>query len=145
MRENGGTGLPVPRLSRGNIPAARVFARDPGEKEICMTSKSRDEIWEEWTDLVNMGPKELQDWLETEESRSVGDTEDGESTGHKSGRRIVGILRTKKADLSEDQWEHMAKVVGYNKRHLAQGGPSGNVEGSRWRYSLMNWGHDPCK
>ena len=39
---------------------------------------------------------------------------------------------------------HMRKVVGYTKRHLAQR-PSGDVTDSAWRYSLMNWGHDPVK
>ena len=29
-------------------------------------------------------------------------------------------------------------------RHLAQR-PSGNVTDTPWRYSLMNWGHDPKK
>ena len=38
----------------------------------------------------------------------------------------------------------MRKVVGYTKRHLAQR-PSGDVKDSAWRYSLMNWGHDPAK
>jgi len=33
-------------------------------------------------------------------------------------------------------------VVGYVHRHMAQR-PSGDIEGSRWRKSLMNWGHDP--
>ena len=47
-------------------------------------AKSRDEIWDEWQDLVNMAPKELEDWLETEESKSVGDSDGGESTGHES-------------------------------------------------------------
>ena len=37
----------------------------------------------------------------------------------------------------------MRKVVGYVHRHLAQGGPAQDVEHSKWRYSLMNWGHDP--
>lgn len=110
-----------------------------------MTSKSHEQVWDEWGDLVNMAPQELEDWLETEESRSVGDTDDGESTGHKSGRRIVEIKRTNKSDLSDDQWDHMAKVVGYIKRHCSQGGPDDDVETSRWRYSLMNWGHDPLK
>lgn len=110
-----------------------------------MTSKSHEQVWDEWGDLVNMAPQELEDWLETEESRSVGDTDDGESTGHKSGRRIVEIKRTNKSDLSDDQWKHMAKVVGYIKRHCSQGGPDDDVETSRWRYSLMNWGHDPLK
>lgn len=109
------------------------------------SSKSREQIWYEFGDLVNMAPKELEEWLETDASRSVGDTDDGEATGHKSGRRIVEIKRTNKADLSDDQWDHMATVVGYVKRHCSQGGPDDNVETSRWRYSLMNWGHDPIK
>ncbi len=111
-----------------------------------MSDKSRDEIWDEWRDVVNMAPQELDDFLDTDESRSVGATEDdGESTGHKSGRRIVKIKRTKKDDLTDDQWNHMAKVVGYINRHTAQGGPDDDVEHSNWRYSLMNWGHDPLK
>jgi hypothetical protein len=36
----------------------------------------------------------------------------------------------------------MHKVVGYVHRHLAQR-PSGDVTDTAWRYSLMNWGHDP--
>ncbi|MCL3881131.1 DUF3140 domain-containing protein [Marivita sp. GX14005] len=109
------------------------------------SSKSRDQIWDEWRDLVNMSLKELEEWLETEESKSVGDSDDDESTGHKSGKRIVKIKRTNKGDLTDDQWDHMATVVGYVKRHLAQGGPDDDVEHSDWRYSLMNWGHDPMK
>ncbi|MEO0635141.1 MAG: DUF3140 domain-containing protein [Pseudomonadota bacterium] len=110
------------------------------------SSKSHDEIWEEWGDLVNMPPQELADWLETDESQSVGaDSGDGESKGHKSGKRIVKIKRTNKADLTDDQWDHMATAVGYIKRHLSQGGPDDNVETSAWRYTLMNWGHDPLK
>ncbi len=107
------------------------------------SSKSREEVWSEWRDLVNMAPQELEDWLETEESSSVGDDEGQESTGHSSGRRIVNIKRTNKDELSDDQWDHMAKVVGYIKRHLSQGGPDEDKETSNWRYSLMNWGHDP--
>ncbi|CUH38854.1 hypothetical protein JSE7799_01572 [Jannaschia seosinensis] len=109
-------------------------------------SKSKDEIWDEWRDLVNMSPKEIEDFLDTDESKSVGqDSGDGESKGHKSGKKIVEIKHTKKDDLTEGDWDHMAKVVGYIKRHKAQGGPDDDVEHSDWRYSLMNWGHDPMK
>lgn len=107
-------------------------------------SKSREQIWDEWGDAVNMAPKELEEWLETEESKSVGDSDDGESTGHESGRKIVKIKRTNKDDLSDDQWDWMGKVVGYVNRHCAQV-PDGDIEESTWRYSLMNWGHDPMK
>ena len=109
------------------------------------TSKSRDEIWQEWNALVNMSPGALEDWLATEASQSVGDTGDATSTGHKSGERIVAIKRRRKSELTPDDWDHMAKVVGYVKRHCAQGGPSRGVRDSKWRYSLMNWGHDPLQ
>ena len=85
-------------------------------------------------------------WLATDESRSVGDKggDGGESTGHASGRRIVALLGTKAADLTDDDYGHMRKVVGYVHRHLAQR-PDHDVKDSRWRYSLMNWGHDPLR
>ena len=109
------------------------------------SSKSRDKVWQEWGDLVNMSPSEIEDWLETDASKSVGDTGDESSTGRASAERIVDIKRTNKVDLSDGQWDHMATVVGYVKRHCAQGGPDNDVESSKWRYSLMNWGHDPVK
>lgn len=109
------------------------------------TPDGLDEVWDDWKTAVNMTPKEIEKWLDTDESKSVGDKSGGgESTGHKSGRRIVDILGTKKADLTDDDVAWMKKVVGYVHRHLAQG-PEKDVEDSDWRYSLMNWGHDPLK
>jgi hypothetical protein len=100
---------------------------------------------EDFADAVNMTAGELEKWLRTEQSRQAGQHKGGgESTGHESGRRIVDILRTKKADLTEDDVRHMRKVVGYVHRHLKQR-PQGYVTDTTWRYSLMNWGHDPVK
>ncbi|MGW0863306.1 DUF3140 domain-containing protein [Streptomyces sp. NPDC002611] len=90
-----------------------------------------------------MAPADLEKWLDSDASRSAGQQQGGgESTGHASGRRIVGILRARKGDLTDDDYRHMREVVGYIRRHQAQR-PSGDVEDSRWRHSLMNWGHDP--
>ncbi|MBM6595627.1 DUF3140 domain-containing protein [Microvirga pudoricolor] len=111
-----------------------------------MSDVDRDEVEKDFKEAVNMQPAELEKWLESEESRSVGWTHDGEgeSVGHHSGRMIVEIKRKKKADLTDKDVAHMRKVVGYVRRHMAQK-PSGDIENSRWRYSLMNWGHDPLK
>ena len=110
-----------------------------------MDEKERDAAYAEFGACVNMAPAQLERWLDSDESRSVGDTHgDGESTGHKSGRRIVELRRTRKADLTGDDYAHMRKVVGYVHRHLAQR-PDGDVSETNWRYSLMNWGHDPLK
>ena len=83
------------------------------------SEEERKEIRQAFADRVNLQPNELEEWLETEESKSVGDESDTskEATGHK---------------------------VNYIKRHTAQP-PSGDVEDTAWRYSLMNWGHDPLK
>jgi Protein of unknown function (DUF3140) len=91
---------------------------------------------------VNMDADELEAWLETPESRRVGFKRDGgESVGHESGRRIVKLLRSGPAD--DGDYRHMRKVVGFIRRHRAQ--EPANMVTSRWRYSLMNWGHDPLK
>lgn len=99
----------------------------------------------DFDDAVNMTASELKKWLDTDESKAVGQKDGGgESTGHRSGRRIVEILGKKKADLTDADLAHMRKVLGYVKRHRAQR-PKGDVSDTDWRYSLMNWGHDPQK
>lgn len=109
-----------------------------------------DDIYQEFNDLVNMTPSQLTKYLDTDESREVGwkgesgDDDSKESVGHKSGKRIVDILHKKKADLTEGDYEHMRKVIGYIKRHSAQR-PEEKYPHSRWALSLKNWGHDPYK
>ena len=111
-----------------------------------MTETSTD-TYAEFRAAVNMTASELEKWLKTDESQQVGQkSADGaESVGHDSGRKIIDILHTKKADLTDADQAHMRKVVGYVHRHLAQRPGKEDVETSRWRYSLMNWGHDPLK
>ncbi len=112
-----------------------------------MADDDRDTIRREFDEAVNMSAAELEEWLATDESTSVGQKSggSGESTGHESGRRIVELLHTEEGDLTDDDYAHMRKVHGYVRRHLAQEPAKEGVEGSRWRYSLMNWGHDPLK
>ncbi len=105
-----------------------------------MADDDREQIWQDFDKAVNMPPAALEKWLGTDESRDA-----GTGVGHDEGERIVAIRRTKKADLTDDDYAHMAKVVGYVHRHLAQKGPADDKEHSAWRYSLMNWGHDPLK
>jgi len=110
-----------------------------------MKEDRKQEIYEEFYDNVNMTPSEIEEWLETEKSKSVGqDSGDGESIGRKSAKKIIKIKRTKKADLTASNYEHMKKVNAYVARHTAQK-PEGDVKESNWRYSLKNWGNDPLK
>ncbi len=94
---------------------------------------------------VNMTQAKIAHWLGSAESKRVGfkETDGSESVGHHSGRRIVELLHKKKSALDADDLAHMKKVVGYVHRHLAQR-PKGDISDTNWRYSLMNWGHDPA-
>lgn len=109
-------------------------------------SDEHEETRRAFADAVNLTASELQDWLGTGQSREVGQKggDGGESTGHEMGRRIVHLLGKEGADLTDADLEHMEKVVGYVHRHLAQR-PAGDVTDTRWRWSLMNWGHDPLR
>ena len=106
-------------------------------------AKGEEQVIQEFGEAVNMTPKELEEWLRTDESKSVGQGK-GESKGHESGRRIVEIKNKKKSEYTDDDFDHMRRVVSYVHRHQSQK-PSDDVENSNWRYSLLNWGHDPLK
>ena len=94
--------------------------------------------------LVNMTADEIEAWLVTPESRRVGWKPDGgESVGHASGQRIAAIMRTPAEDRTDEDYRHMRKTIGFIKRHRAQ--EPANMVTSRWRWSLMNWGHDPLR
>lgn len=74
-----------------------------------------------------MSPDELEEWLKTENSESSGwknDSGEGETVGHESGRKIVDILRRnpkkQKDAYTDEDIQHMRKVVAYCARHLAQ-------------------------
>jgi len=102
-------------------------------------------IIDEFHQVINMTAKEIESWLDTDDSKAVGqkDGED-ESIGHQSGRQIVQLLQKKQNEYTDDDLSHMKKVISYVHRHSAQR-PSGDIKDTRWRYSLKNWGHEPLK
>ena len=109
------------------------------------------EIRRAFDGVVNMTLGELEAWLRTPESRKVGMVRRGEteSVGRQSARKILAILAKPDDELTDADYAHMKKVVGYCRRHLAQRPQAlrtgGDVTHTRWRWSLMNWGHDPLR
>lgn len=95
---------------------------------------------------VNMTTAAFDRWLDSAESRAAGwpGAEAELGAGHRWGRLILAIRRKRPDRLTHADYVHMLKVIDEVQRHLAQR-PAGNIEHSRWRYSLMNWGHDPLK
>jgi len=110
-----------------------------------LDDQEKKEVRQEFDKLVNMSPSAIEKWLGTDESKAVGQKKDGddESTGHKSGEKIIDIKKKKADDLTDDDYAHMRTVISYVKRHSAQ--KPKDPEGSNWEYSLKNWGHDPSK
>jgi hypothetical protein len=97
-----------------------------------------------FAELVNMDPHEIEQWHATDFSRSVGqDSGDGVSVGVKAGQRTIALLRSERAPDADDI-RHMRRVINFIRRQQSCA-PRRKRETSRWRYALMNWGHDPLK
>ncbi|KAA6415835.1 MAG: hypothetical protein FRX48_00553 [Lasallia pustulata] len=99
--------------------------------------KDNETVIEEFNELVNMPPQELEAWLKEGSSQSSG------------GRKIIEILKKNPnkdpAAYEEEDLAHMRKVVAYCKRHLAQEGKAKQDPESKSARSLKNWGHNPQK
>lgn len=118
-----------------------------------LNEAQRKAIRSDFKAAVNMPPARLRRWLQAADSKRVGMTKggrkvessrDGKSVGRQMGERILQIKGKRVAELETDDYQAMRKVIGYVHRHLKQR-PDGDVKDSRWRQSLMNWGHDPLK
>jgi len=108
-----------------------------------MTDAEKAHIRAAFAAQCNMGSDALEAWLETDESRKVGFVRpsESESVGRQAGRRLAAILRMRPGALADEDYRLMRKAIGYVRRHRAQ--EPANIVTSRWRYALMNWGHDP--
>jgi len=94
-------------------------------------SSDGDCSWKQFKQSVNMTAGLLETWLKTGQSHGVGQARDF-------------AIQAGRPQLSDDDYAHMRKVVGNAKRHPAQR-PRGDVSDGAWRYSLLNWGHDPTR
>lgn len=72
-------------------------------------------IRREFERLANMSDAQLRAWLETPQSRQVGMVRRGEteSVGRQSARKILAIRGKATEDLTDADYGHMKKVIGY--------------------------------
>ena len=138
-----------PQLLVQSAGTRQLAAHKAGALKRVKNQMSSDDLHaavQDFKKAVNMSPKVLTAWLTTKESKAVGfkNAENGESVGHRSGKKIVTLLDKTETTLTSGDIAHTGKVVGDIHRHLAQR-PSGDVSETHWRHSLMNWGHDPLK
>ena len=134
----------VKNANTGKITPHRAKSLSLIENDSKLKPKQKKTL-EDFAEAVNMSASEIKQWLKSEESSSVGQKDQqGKIKGRKSGKKIIKILKKDRSKYKKKDFKHMRKVVGYVHRHLAQK-PQGDVEATPWRYSLMNWGHDPLK
>ncbi|KAA5548276.1 DUF3140 domain-containing protein [Adhaeribacter rhizoryzae] len=108
--------------------------------------RTREDIYAEFSTLVNMSPLELENWLETKTSQTPAqDTCESELViDKKFSRKLIKILLKRKFMLTKGDYEFMDKVVNHVSK-LYSHKPTDDILVSTWRYALMNLGHDPVK
>ena len=108
-----------------------------------------DAVWRAFHDAVNMDAgRDRGVARHRARARKVGFKRDrrAKASATPRGGGSCAILRADRAELDGGDYAHMRKVVGFVERHRAQGPHDEyRIPTSRWRYSLMNWGHDPLR
>ena len=135
----------APKTTKRPVPAAKT----PAVKKSASGKAPKlntDQVIKEFRSVVNLTPSQLERWLSMPDSKKLGfkDEVKAGTVGHESGRRILTILTKRRDKYTDDDLRHMQTVVGFVNSHRAQK-PPGDIVASNWRYSLMNWGHDPTK
>ena len=140
------TSAPLKKKIRAGKQSAATGSRKTTSAKSGSAKKGDAQAIDDFKNLVNVTRKRLESWLDTDESKKVGlkYRGKGESAGNESGKKIVELIGKRRDRFSDDDLKHIHKVVDSIKRHLAQR-PKGDITASNWRYSLMNWGHDPAK
>jgi RimK family alpha-L-glutamate ligase len=140
---------------RPEFAAAAAVMRRTGVYESLDSEK--EEKYKKWKELVNMGPKELEKFIDSEEGQEAGlsrkEAGDAGSSGGKitsgrdSARAIVRMLQKKKEDWTSNDWEWVGKQISFISRMKGNEGPNRDDKGrpTRKLLSLKIWGHDPEK
>jgi len=117
----------------------------------------REETYKKWNELVNMSPKELSDFIDSEEGEEAGlsrkDARNAGAGGRKitsgrdSARAIVRMLKKDKEEWSDNDWKWANKQINFISRMSGNEGPNRDEKGrpTRKLLALKIWGHDPEK
>lgn len=109
-----------------------------------MDVEEKQSVLEEFNEWVNMSPDEHEQWLKSDCSRDSSIHFSGSLSDNRAGWRVVELKRKHPEQFEENDFDLMMRAVGFIKRQ-AFAEPYGYINASQWRYTLMNWGHDPLK
>ena len=147
-------------LEVGTDKIRKTYAKDtPGQSDLeeATDDEEKDSIYKEWSKLVNMGAKELQNFIDSEDGKQAGlsrkeagkaGTGGGKITsGRDSARAIVRMLDKKKDDWQAGDWKWANKQISFISRMKGAKGPLRDDKGrpTRKLLALKIWGHNPEK
>lgn len=123
-------------------------------KELFLEGEALDykETYTKWKSLVNLTPKELNAFLDTEEGKEAGlsrqeASELGISNGRDSARAIIRMKSKPFEDWNETDIQWMKKQISFISRMKGNKGKLYDDKGNKTPKltSLLVWGHDPEK
>ena len=136
---------PTPKAAGKLIARPKATKKRTGTKTVKLRSARQVELTvSEFRSIVNIPSKQLERWLNTIESQKLQFADEPAALNGKNGESIISLLKKRKEKYAEADIEQMENVIQFVKQRLAKR-PKGNIVASNWRYSLMNWGHDPTK
>jgi RimK family alpha-L-glutamate ligase len=144
----------------GTKKIVNTYKQDtPGERERLGeendADKERADLYKRWRSLVNMGPKELSNFIDSDEGKEAGLSrkEAGKAgagggkikSGRDSARAIVRMLGKNKDSWSDNDWAWAGRQVNFISRMKGAKGPLRDEKGrpTRKLLALKIWGHDP--
>ena len=101
-------------------------------------------VWDSFHQVVNMTSEELRTWLLADASGEDAFSDRPDLGLPELGEKVVGLLRKRKVDLTEEDTEVMEQVADFVTEQEENPPPDGPAD-SEWRRSLMTVGHDPLR
>ena len=132
-----------PTAQAAKKTVAKTKSKKHGSKKAVKrrTTKHNEQTVCEFRLMVNISSEHLSRWLNTAESRKLFLAD---ATNDLNGTSVLTLLKRRKDKYTESDFDQMQTVVDAIKQRLEKR-PKGDIVASNWRYSLMNWGHDPTK
>jgi hypothetical protein len=119
---------------------------EEGQPRRKRTAKQLEQTLIDFRSVVNVSSDQLARWLSTPESNKIHFPDEPKlNPGNKvPGPVILSLLKKRREKYTETDFDQMDNVVRFVRERLTKK-PKGDIVASNWRYSLMNWGHDPTK
>ena len=134
----------------------------PGQKHYTAEDKDKDqqekdELYKKWKSLVNMGPKELEGFIDSDTGKDAGLSRKEASkagakgkpikSGRDSARAIVRMKGMSKDEWTANDWAWARRQVNFITRMKGAAGKMRESDGSPTRklMALKIWGHNPEK